>query len=374
MDALETTSTAAPIEAATASEAAEGQSADAAASGDESAESRRARVIRLLREGRRGRAQSAAAPPLTPAADEGPEGAEETEGAPDSPDASTGESGAAEVPAADKSSQEDRELELRLARVSRDLRDARADALEAREKVQRLDALTAKIQKAKGDPLAAVEMLPELIGMDYGQLADAIIANESRFRDKHKYAELPPDVREELEFARQERLSRTEREQQEQQKAAQTERFTRYKESAATFLENNRTDYPLTHALGWGAGQIAREAITRNSRDARAIASQLETNLRSELTEALSKPEVLRALIAVDKTLVGKIQQSLSTTKPDKSHTAASFRSGSQQGSAEGPRSLTNGATASDTATTQSRKDERRRRFAEAFKATYSGG
>jgi hypothetical protein len=274
----------------------------------------------------------------------------------------------------DKASQEDRELELRLARVSRDLRDARADALEAREKVQRFDALAAKLAKAKGDPLLAVDMLPELIGMDYGQLADAIIANEDKFRNRHKYAELPPDVREELELARKERLSRTEREQEEQQKAAQTERFTRYKDSAATFLENNRTDYPLTHALGWGAGQIAREAITRNSRDARAIASQLETNLRSELTEALSKPEVLRALIAVDKTLVSKIQQGLSPTQPNKSQTAASFRSGSQQGSMEGPRSLSNGATASDTAATQSHKSERRRRFAEAFKATYGGG
>ena len=370
MDALETTSTTAAPAEATASDA-EGQSADASGGAEESAESRRERVIRRLREGRRERPASSASSPPVPDAD-GTDGAGATDGASDSADHAPGESEATEV--APKNNSEDRELELRLARVSRDLRDARADALEAREKVTRYETLTAKLAKAKGDPLAAVELLPELIGMDYGQLADAIIANESRFRDKHRYAELPADVREELELARKDRLARQDREKQEQDKAAQNERFTRYKQSAATFLETNRADYPLTHALGWGAGQIASEAIKRNSRDARAIATQLETNLRSELTEALSKPDVLRALVAVDRTLLGKIQQGLSSTnKPDKSHTAASFRSGSQ-GSAEGPRSLSNGATASDTAATQSHRDERRRRFAEAFKSTYGGG
>lgn len=275
---------------------------------------------------------------------------------------------------------EQKDLELRLSRVSRELREARAEALEAKEAVTQYRQLTDKIKRAKSDAYSAIQLMPELYGFDFGQLADFVVQNEGRFREQQKYSQLPPDVREEIELARRERQERHEKAQKEQAYQQEVERFTTYQKSAETFLESNKEDYPLSHAIGWAPGQIARTAIERGTRDARPLLDELEKNLRDQLVGAFGNAQVLRALVGHDRTLADKVRQALdsngssSNVKPNKSPAAASFRSGTEQPiTREGPASISNGVASSDTADYQTRRDLRRQRVMEEAKRFFHG-
>lgn len=348
---------------------------------------------RLLSRLRNGAATEPSPPQRSEAAPPPSEESGTTDDASDSPSSEGSESEAAEVApeaakpekpaekppekraAADRE-REDREAEVRLSRLSRELRDAKADALEAKEGARQYRELNEKLTRAKGDAYAAVQLLPELLGMDFGELADFVVANESRFKEQQRYAQLPPDVREELEAAKRDRVARETREREEGERTAREARFTTYRDSATRFLDTHKEDYPLAHAIGWAPQQIARSAIDRDTRDARPLLDELEKNLRSELTGAFSNAQVLTALIRDDAALADKVRQALaaaSPKKPEKSPAAASLRSGTT-GATEGPSSLSNGVVASDTATSLSMREQRRRRVMEASKAWLYGG
>ena len=337
---------------------------------------RRAKLLARLREGsaeRQTDASSAANPPNNRHGEASSTGAGSTEEA----SASTGAE-ATEVPS-DKP-KEERDLELKLARMGRELRDAKADAIEAREKVDAHDKLVTKLMRARQDPHAMVSMLPELFGRDFGQIADWIVENEQQFRQSQRYAELPPELREEFELMKREREERRTREEREQSERAQSERFTSYQTSARKYIEDNRADYPLAASTEWAAEHIARAALQRGTRDARPLLEEFETNLRTELSGVLGKPELLRALLKSDPKLADAVRQAFfngdgnnNTHKPNKSSAAASLRSGPTE-SADGPRSLHNGVTASDVAGSYDARAARKARITEALKARLYGG
>lgn len=270
---------------------------------------------------------------------------------------------------------EDRELELRAARLARELKDARADSVEYKPKAERYDAMVKKLEAAKGDAYQAVSLLPELLGMDFGQLAEFVVKNAGKFEESKRYAELPADLREELQLARQEREERTRREREASERDKQQKRFESYHQSVKSFLSEHADDYPLAAALEWAAGDVAQSALQRGTRDALPILKQLEENLGRELRRALSSDQVIRALVKSDKDLRTKIQAALGgLSESNKSPAPASMNGGaSKPVTREGPATLTNGSTASDTASPLQRLDkaERKRQIAEAFRAQF---
>lgn len=342
---------------------------------------RRAKLIARLRG-----ASSAANPPSNMASDESSAGAGSTDEA--STSLRSADVEASEVPDGDEAADapreeharpprdEEKDLELKLSRMSRELRDAKADMLEAREKVQAHDQLVSKIMRGRQDPHALVAMLPDLFGRDFGQIADWIVENEQHFRDRQRYAELPPDVREELEASRRERMERKQREARETEERTHNERVESYKTSAQRFITDNKADYPLAAAVDWSAQHIALAAIKRGTRDARPLLDELENNLRSELSAMLGKPELLRALLKSDTKLADSVRQAFFSSdtnkQPNKSSAAASLRSG-PSASADGPRSLHNGVTASDVTGSYDARSARRTRIMEALKAHVHG-
>lgn len=339
---------------------------------------RRAKLLQRLREGssQGSEASPSAHPPNHRPGDASSAGAGSTE------EASASQGAEATEVQPDKQDKRERErdpdIELKLARMSRELRDARADAIEAKQKVDAHDQLVNKLMRARQDPHALVAMLPDLFGRDFGQIADWIVENEQHFRERQRYAELPPDVREELEASRKERMERKEREEREGTERAQRERYESYASSARKYIEDNRADYPLAASTEWAADHIARAAIQRGTRDARPLLEEFEKNLRTELSGVLGKPELLRALLKSDAKLADAVRQAFfsgdgQNQKPNKSSAAASLRSG-PTASADGPRALHNGVTASDVAGSYDARAARKARITEALKASLYGG
>lgn len=276
-----------------------------------------------------------------------------------------------------KAEERDRDIELKVSRLARELKDAKADAIEFKPKAEKYDALTGKIEKAKGDPFAVVNMLPELFGMDFGQMAEFVIKNQDKFQESKKYADLPPDIREEVELARKERQERAEREKREAEQSKLAAKFTAYETKVKSFLEENADDYPLAAATGWAAGQIARQVVDTGDRDAHSMLVKLEESLKKEILGAVSNDRVLKKLIAGDKELRAKIASALGLANESNNRPAsgASLQNGapkSERNSGEGPATLTNRSTSSDTAApTTGRKSraERVQQLSEAFRA-----
>lgn len=276
-------------------------------------------------------------------------------------------------PRAEEKKEPDRELELRVAKLARELRDAKADAIEFKPKAEKLDALLGKFEKAKGDPYAAVNLLPELFGMDFGQMADFVIKNQDKFQESKRYADLPPDLREEVEAAKRERQERAEREKQEAERERVKQRFTAYETKVKSFLEQNADDYPLSAALDWAAGDVAHNCLQRNTKDALPVVRELEGTLRKNLSGAISNERVFKALIA-DKELRTKIESHFKATQPKPNNSplsGASLQNGAPE-QRNGSATLTNRSTSSDTAAPQSgrpSRDQRKQQIMEAFKA-----
>lgn len=277
---------------------------------------------------------------------------------------------APEKPKVDKPAEPDRELELRVAKLSRELRDAKSDAIEWKPKAEKFDALMGKFEKSKGDPYAAVQLLPELFGMDFGQMADFVVKNADKFQESKRYADLPPDVREEVELARKERAERQEREKKATEEQQNVQRFTSYKTKVQSFLEQNADDYPLASALEWAAGDVAASCLRGNTKDALPVLRELEDTLRKNLSGAISNERVLKAL-ATDKELRAKIVAALGPTQEPKNRplSGSSLQNGATE-QRSGSATLTNRSTSSDTTAPQGRpsKEERRNRMAEAIR------
>lgn len=266
---------------------------------------------------------------------------------------------------------DDSEYALRLSRMQRELRDARADAVEATHKARALDALGEKLGKARGDAYALVNLLPELIGMDFGQLADYVVENESKFREQQRFAQLPREIREELDLARRERLERQRQREVESQRAYEADRFAGYRDSTKAFLEENRDEYPLSYAIGWAPEQIARAALERGTRDARGLLEELEGNLREQFSAAMSNEAIVGALVGRDAAIAEKLSKFLGG-RSNKGMAAASMRSG-EQAYRSGADSLSNHSVSSDTSNYQSKREQRRQALMRNIRPFFDG-
>jgi hypothetical protein len=330
---------------------------------------RKAELVRRLREGKE--AKRAERQQQEPAAEAKPD-------EPAKADADKSEVKADDKPEkpVEKKAEPDRDIELRAAKLARELKDAKADALEFKPKAEKFDALTGKIEKAKGDPYAVVNMLPELFGMDFGQMAEFVLKNQDKFQESKKFADLPPDVREEIELARKERVERQAREKEAAEHKARADKFSGYKSKLSEYLSGGGSeDYPLVSSLGWAVDQAALKLVQEDSRDAHAVLRKMEADAKEHFSDALSNEKLIKALVSNDKELRAKIANALGfANESNKSPpTGASLQNGAPKSERQdGPLTLTNRSTSSDTAAStsgRSSKSERKQKIAEAFRA-----
>lgn len=300
---------------------------------------RRAELVERLKLARDAKATKAADAPAEPAKADEP--------AADKPEP---------VAAKDADEKDTSDAKLEISKLKRAYKDARADLLEVKPQLDEYAALKADLEKAKGDPYHAVMVaLPKLLGMDFGQMTQWMLANEDKFSEGKKYADLPPDVREEIEQSRKDRKERAEREARESTERAQAEKLTKYKEKIGDFLAANDDEFPIVAASDWAADDLAKSALhSKTKLDVKAEAAALEALAKKNLTRELKKEKVLSTLFTSDpelRALAAKLAGAPAATKSEKSQAVASLGNGDTQGAKDGPSTLTNRSAAADTST-----------------------
>lgn len=274
------------------------------------------------------------------------------------------------LPEAPKKPDEDHELKLATAR--RELKNARADLLELKPLADKGKALEEQLAKAKEDPNAALAALKTLLGRDFGELTQWFFENKDKITTQQKYAELPPDVREEIELARKEREGRAAAAKQQEEQAAFVQKHANYSKKILEHLELHEEEYPLSAAFGKQvADDVARWALSqKGSVDARARLQEHETALLQDFEASFSNAKLLKQLFAKKPELRAVLAPLVGAAEPKKSPAVASLQPNGQPRVQEGPDTLTNRSASADTSEPARPKsrEERKREIREAFR------
>jgi hypothetical protein len=266
----------------------------------------------------------------------------------------------------------DDDHELKLATVKRELKNARADLLELKPLADKAKALEETLAKAKEDPSEALKALKSLLGRDFGELTQWFYESKDKIQTQQKYAELPPDVREEIQLARKEREARETAAKQQQEQAAYVARHTSYSKKIQEHLDLHEDDYPLSSAFGkMVADDVARwVASQKGAVDVRAKLQEYEGALLADFESSFSNDKLLKQLFAQKPELKARIAPHVGAPEPKKSPAVASLQPNGQPRVSEGPTTLTNRSASADVSEPARPKtrEERKREIREAFR------
>lgn len=328
---------------------------------------RKAQILRLMH-GEQPAAKPAETAPAadTPASD----AAESADARADAIEAETGKPAPAQ-----KASETDVDYDLRLSALQRKLADREADLLEAKAVGDKFAALEQKLARAKEDPSAALGALKDLFGRDYGELTSWIVENADSIKQQQKYAELPPDVREKLERADKDLSERQAKEKTAREQEQRMERFTNYSAKLKTHLETHADDYPLCAASGWAADNIAAQIVDTGDKNAVPMLKKLEATLAKNLGDSVKNDKLVGHLLKDPeiKAALAKHFANAAPTAPaaqTKKSPVAASRESDAPARSNGPTTLTNSSTASDTSAPPRPKtrDERKRSLVDAIR------
>lgn len=335
-----------------------------------SKQERREQLIARLR-GAKAEATPHEVEPTEPKPAPGDKPAEEEEPKPDA------EKVPAEKPESDAKPEPkpDADTELKLASTRRELKNARADLLELKPLADRAKALEDQLAKAKEDPNAALAALKTLLGRDFGELTEWLVEHKDKITQQQKYADLPPDVREEIELARKERVERQERQKTEAEQAAYVDKHTKYTAKIAEHISTHEDEFPLSAAYGEDvAKDIARMVMAQTGPvDARALIAKYEADTLQGFTAALSNEKLVKHLLTKPelKATIARLVSGVPEPKKSPAPGQAATKPNGQPRESDTPTTLTNSTTSADTSqrtSAQPTREERKREIKEAFR------
>lgn len=297
------------------------------------------------------------------------EGDDPQKSQPEQPDPNTQPGGA---PAKTEKTED---ADLKLAATRRELKNAKADLLELKPLADKARQLDEQIAKAKEDPNLALGMLKQLLGRDYGELTSWIVENKEKIQAQQKYADLPPDVREEIEAARKDRLEREQRAKTEAEQRAFVEKHTKYSAKISEYVTTHEDEFPLSAAYGEDvAKDIARLVMAQKGPvDARALIAKYEADTLQGFTAALSNEKLVKHLLTKPEIKSAIAKHLGATPEPKKSPQPgqAVTKPNGQPSSADVPRTLSNGTASADTSQrtpAHPSREQRKQEIREAFR------
>jgi len=257
---------------------------------------------------------------------------------------------------------QEKDLELDLAKAKRaaanaseDLRETRAELKALKERTTADDASRAKI---KDDPVASLAAFKEIFGRSFGEYTRWLVENKATIESQQKYADLPPDVREELELAKQERAERVEQAAQ----AAQAAKSSKYSANVTQYLTDNAEDFPLASAAEWAAAHLVATHGVGKVRPEHIKA--FEEGLAKTYVKDFSNERVIEWIVNADEKVLAATQAAIAKAlskkqAPTKSPTVASPTNGTPA-PADGPRGLSNSASPGTVVRSQDDKPTRK--------------
>lgn len=255
---------------------------------------------------------------------------------------------------------QDGELEGRLARTVRELNNTTAQVNDYKRKHESTAAentqLKSKLEAAKQNPL---DLLEEL-GWNYEKLTQGIV--EKGLRPRAQRAELPPEVKQQLDELNEFKQRVTQRE----QTAAEQAQRTRDVTNVRRYIEQNAEQFPFSSALEWAADAVLDNTMAAKQADALPFLRAFEQSLVTSTVTMMGNERALRALLKSKPELRESLIAALGISKGKEADPPASDGEG-KTGAADGPRSVS--SLPSGQTPPPSNKPSKRERKAEAVRA-----
>jgi hypothetical protein len=262
------------------------------------------------------------------------------------------------------------ETEARLSRTVRELTNKTTEAEGFKRTNGELTAKVAKfeqlMERGKANPL---ELLHS-VGMTLDDVVQGVV--EKKYPAPWMRAQIPDEVRSELDTLKQfrERFETQEQQrEQERQQHAQREQDKKDTGSIKQYLQANAERYPFAASLEWAANTVLSATQAAKQTDALPHLAAFEKSMSDTMVGLLGNERVAKALLASKPELRQTLMAALGIGTSQEADPPASDGKG-RRGGADGPRSLSQ--VSSERAPTPVSDKERKREAARALRDFYA--